>query len=125
MSIPSGGSTPITLTFVDGTQTPPTPQTPPVGDGSGLVVTITTDNALVTIGAVTQSGDTATATATAGDTSVDVPFNYTATVANSSGADLTDDDGTTPFVQPAALASTVTASVTPPAQATTAILSEG
>jgi len=125
MSIPSGGSTPITVSFVDGTVTPPTPQAPPKGDGSGLVVTITTDNALVTIGAVTSSGDTASATATAGDTATDVPFNYSATVANASGVALLDDDGVTAFVQPAALASSVTASVTPPAQATTAVLTEG
>lgn len=125
MSIPSGGTTPVTLTFVDGTTTPPTPQPAPTGDGSGLVVTIAADNPVVTIGAVTLSGDTATATATADAVTVDTPFNYSATVANTSGAPLVDDDGVTPFIQPAGLASSVTAAAPPPAQATTAVLSEG
>ena len=124
MSIPSGGTTPVAVTFVD-SSTPPVPQAPPTGDGSGLVVTLSADNPVVTISALTLSGDAYTGTATAGDVSVDTPFNYTAVVANTSGAPLLDDDGTTPFVQPAALASSVTAAVVPPSQATTAVISEG
>lgn len=122
MSIQSGGTTPVTLTFVDASGAT---QSPPTGDGSGLEVTISTDNAVVTVDTPTASGDTYVATATAGDVTTDTPFNYTAVVANTSGAALLDNDGVTAFVQPVALASSVLAPVTPPAQATTAVLSEG
>jgi hypothetical protein len=68
---------------------------PPKGDGSGLVVTFASDNPNVTIGTATASGDTATAPITGTEA-----FNLSAVVANTSGAPLLDDDGTTPFNQP-------------------------
>jgi hypothetical protein len=111
-----GSTETVTLTFVDaaGTAT-----APPKGDGSGLVVTIDSDTAAVaTVGPTSASGDTAVATATGVSAGT---FNYTATVANTSGVALVDDDGTTAFVQPSALAESVTAP--PPPQATTATLS--
>ena len=121
MPVQVGATEPVTLTFVDGAVTPPTDQSPPTGDGSGLVVTIASDNtAVATVGAVTASGDTAVASVTGVSAG---SYNLTATVANTSGAALLDNDGVTPFVQPSPLADTVTAP--PPAQATTAVLSVG
>jgi hypothetical protein len=100
-------------TFTDATGTT---ATPPAGDGSGLLVTFASDNPTVTIGVATESGDTFTAAITGTDA-----FNLSATVANTSGAPLVDDDGTTPFIQPSPIA--VPSSTPPPAQATTAVLS--
>jgi hypothetical protein len=100
------------LTFVDGSGTT---QSPPTGDGSGLVVTFASDNPAVTLGAATGSGDTATAPITG-----TAAFNLSATVANTSGVPLLDNDGVTPFIQPSSIP---VAAVTPPAQATTAVLS--
>jgi hypothetical protein len=85
---------------------------PPPGDGSGLVVTFASDNS-----AVATVGTAATSTDAAGNTTYETPivpvaegsFNLSATVANTSGAALTDADGTTAFVQPSPLAVTVTA----------------
>jgi hypothetical protein len=77
---------------------------PPTGDGTGLVVTLTSDNpATAAVGATTEGVDAAgnpqySAPLTFG---VDGSFNAGATVANQSGAPLVDNDGTTPFVQPA------------------------
>jgi hypothetical protein len=86
---------------------------PPTGDGSGIVVTFSSDNPAVTIGAATASGDTATAPITGS-----AAFNLSAVVANTSGAPLLDNDGKTPFVQPSPVA---VAASTP--QTTTAVLS--
>jgi hypothetical protein len=116
MPIEVGSTQTVTLTFEDASGNP---AAPPTGDGSGIDVTITSDNAAVaTVGPVTASGDTATATGTGVSAG---SFNYVGVVSNTSGAALVDDDGTTAFVQPANLAETVTAP--PPAQATTAVLS--
>jgi hypothetical protein len=85
-----------TLTFIDsasGSQEPP-----PNGDGSGLVVTFSSDNPNVTLGSSTANGDTVTAPITGTEA-----FNLSAVVANSSGVDLLDNNGD-PFVQPAPLA---------------------
>lgn len=96
---------------------------PPAGDGSGLVVTLASDNsAVATVGATTQGTDANgnveyTAPLTFG---TDGTFNASATVANTSGADLLDDDGTTAFVQPASVAVSVAAG-----QATTGTVTEG
>jgi len=96
---------------------------PPTGDGSGLVVTLTSDNAAVaTVGSTTAGTDANgnaeyTAPLTFG---VDGTFNGGATVANTSGAALLDDDGVTAFVQPATTSVTVAAG-----QATTGTVTEG
>jgi len=100
------------LTFTDAAGAP---IAPPTGDGSGLDVTFASDNAAVTVGKASASGDTATAPITGTEA-----FNLSATVANVSGAPLLDNDGTTPFVQPSPIA---VAATTPPDQATTAVLS--
>lgn len=102
-----------TLTFTDDTGAA---AAPPTGDGSGLVVTFASDNPAVTVGAATAEGDTATAEITGTDA-----FNLSATVANTSGAPLLDDDGTTAFVQPPTLA--VAATTPPVPQAVTGVLS--
>jgi hypothetical protein len=116
MPLEVGATETVTLTFTDAAGAA---AAPPKGDGTGIVVTIETDNVnIASVGATTASGDTAVATATGvavGD------FNYTATVANTSGAALVDDDGTTAFVQPSPLADSVVAP--PPPQATGAELS--
>jgi hypothetical protein len=88
---------------------------PPTGDGSGLVVTFASDNPAVTIGTAVGAGDTATAPITGTEA-----FNLSATVANTSGAPLLDDDGVTPFVQPSPIP---VAATTPPDQAVTGVLS--
>ena len=103
-------ATTATLTFVDSTGAP---AAPPNGDGSGLIVTFSSDNVAVTVGAAVSSGDTATAPITGTDA-----FNLSAVVANTSGAELLDNDGVTPFVQPSPIA---VPAVVP--QATTATLS--
>jgi cytoskeletal protein RodZ len=85
---------------------------PPPGDGSGLVVVIGSDN-----GAVATVGPTDSATDSAGNGNyvatvtpvAEGTFNLTASVANSSGAPLTDADGTTAFTQPANLEVTILA----------------
>jgi len=107
-------ATEATLTFVvDPSATPLVPGPPPNGDGSGIVVTFSSDNPAVTLGAATASGDTATASITGTDA-----FNLSAVVANVSGAELFDNDGTTPFVQPSPIP---VAASTP--QTTSAVLS--
>jgi hypothetical protein len=103
------------LTFADGGGDP---AAPPAGDGSGLVITFSSDNPAVTIGAATPSGDTATAPITGTEA-----FNLSAVVANVSGVPLLDDDGSTPFDQPSTIP--VAATTPPPPQAVTAILSVG
>ena len=105
----------LTLTYVDDTGAPaPAPK----GDGSGLVVTFSSDGT-TTVGAGVASGDTVVAPLTVvDDGSVS---NLTAIVANNSGTALVDDDGTTPFIQPPAFAFTAPPAP-PPAQATTATL---
>jgi hypothetical protein len=125
---PPGGPMPLTvdstgqsliLTFEDdhGDAT-----APPSGDGSGLVVTLTSDNpSVASVGTAVQGTDAAgnvnySAPLTFG---VDGSFNAGATVANTSGAALLDDDGVTPFVQPASVPVTVAAG-----QATTGDVSE-
>lgn len=77
---------------------------PPQGDGSGIVVTFSSDNAAVASLAnpVGVAGSDANglpqflAPLTFGE---DGSFNLSAEVSNVSGAPLVDDDGTTPFVQ--------------------------
>jgi hypothetical protein len=108
-------ATTAVLTFVDATGTP---ISPPTGDGSGLVVTFESDNPTVTIGTATGSGNEATATITGTDA-----FNLSATVANTSGAPLLDNDGVTPFVQPSPIAVAASTPPPPPDQAITAVLS--
>jgi len=98
------------LTFTDSSGNP---TAPPKGDGSGLVVTFESDNAAVSIGIAVATGDTATAPITGTEA-----FMLSATVANTSGAPLLDDDGSTPFIQPQPIS--VAAGV---AQAVTAVLS--
>lgn len=98
------------LTFADASGNP---VAPPKGDGSGLVVSFASDNAAVSVGAAVASGDTATAPISGTEA-----FTLSATVANSSGAPLLDDDGTTPFVQPVSISVPAAA-----AQAVTAVLS--
>lgn len=115
MPLEVGGTTTATLTFQDANGNP---ATPPKGDGSGLDVAFTSDNeAVATVGPATASGDTATATVTGVSAG---SYNLSAVVSNTSGVALVDDDGTTPFVQPTAVAESVTAP--PPPQATTAVI---
>lgn len=106
-------ATTAVLTFTQSDDTTPGP--PPKGDGSGIVVTFSSDNPAVTLGAATAgpTGDTAQAAITGTDA-----FNLSAVVANSSGATLLDDDGVTAFEQPSPIA---VAASTP--QTTTAVLS--
>jgi hypothetical protein len=116
LSTRSGGNmaTEAVLTFTLSDDVTPGP--PPKGDGSGIVVTFASDNPAVTLGNATGAGNTATAPITGS-----AAFNLSALVANVSGAPLLDDDGATPFVQPAPVA--VAAAAPPPAQTTTAVLS--
>ena len=115
MSIEVGATGPATLTFDDASGNP---AAPPTGDGSGLVVTITSsDVTIATVGPVSASGDTATAEVTAVAVGT---YTLSATVANTSGVELFDDDGTTAFVQPSSVTGTVTAAPVP--QAVTATL---
>jgi hypothetical protein len=76
---------------------------PPQGDGSGVVVSFASDNPEVVSGfGATSVGvdDNGNAEYTASPTVVaDGTYNLTATVANTSGAPLVDDDGSTAFVQ--------------------------
>jgi hypothetical protein len=117
-----GGTMPITvgatddvdtITFVDASGNP---QAPPPGDGSGLTVTVTSsDDTVVTVGTATASGDTAVVPLTP---VAPGSFTLSCVIANTSGAELFDADGTTPFVQPADVSDTVVAAPAP--QATTA-----
>ncbi len=96
----------------------------PAGDGSGIVVTFVSDDEAVASLAnpVGVAGTDAAglpeylAPLTFG---VDGTFNLSAVVSNTSGAPLVDDDGTTPFVQSAAVAVPVAGG-----QATTGTTSE-
>jgi len=110
----------LELDFTDATGTD---QAAPSGDGSGLVVTFSSDG-------TTSVGSAVAGTNSAGFVNYIAPLtvvddgsvsNLTAVVANTSGAALLDNDGVTPFVQPPAFA--FTAPAAPPAQATTATLS--
>lgn len=96
---------------------------PLTGDGSGIVVSFSSDNPAVVSGyddAVQGVDANGTPQWTANPTVVaDGSFNLSATVANTSGADLTDNDGTTEFVQPAAVPVTFAAG-----QASTGVTSE-
>jgi hypothetical protein len=98
-------------TFTDATGAP---IAPPTGDGTGLVVTFASDNPAVTLGPTVYVGDTATAPIIG-----TAEFNLSALVANTSGAPLLDNDGTTPFVQPVPIS---VAATTPVDQAVTAVL---
>lgn len=97
---------------------------PPQGDGSGIVVTFSSDNPSVASLAnpVGVAGTDAnglpqfTAPLTFG---VDGTFNLSAEVTNESGAALVDDDGTTAFVQAPPVAVPVAGG-----QATTGTVSE-
>lgn len=89
------------------------PTTAPAGDGSGVTVNLTSDNP-----AVAAVGETQPTTADANGNPVwqapltfgaDGSFNAGAVVANTSGAPLVDDDGTTAFVQPATVSIPVAA----------------
>jgi len=111
--------TTLELDFTDGS----TDQAAPTGDGSGLVVTFSSDGTTSVGSAVAGTNSAGFVNYTAPLTVVDdgSVSNLTAVVANTSGAALLDNDGVTPFVQPPAFA--FTAPAAPPAQATTATLS--
>jgi hypothetical protein len=114
-----GGTMPdLTLTFVDATGTP---AAPPKGDGTGVVVTGSSDGT-TSVGAFALGTDPDTVVAPLTVVDDGTVSNLTAIVANVSGAELLDDDGVTPFVQPPAFAFTAPAPP-PPAQAVTATLS--
>ena len=108
----------LTLTFVDDTGAP---ASPPKGDGSGLTVTGASDGT-TSVGAFAPGTDPNTYVAPLTVVDDGTVSNLTAVVANTSGAALVDDDGTTSFVQPPAFAFTAPAPP-PPAQAVTATLS--
>lgn len=99
----------IVLSFEDDKNDP---TGPPPGDGSGLVVTFSSDTPTVATVGTAVAG-----TSAAGLGTYEAPvtpvaegsFNASAVVANTSGAALTDADGTTPFVQPTAIAVPVSA----------------
>jgi hypothetical protein len=95
---------------------------PPPGDGSGLVVDITSTG-VITLGAAELVTDPAGVVPAYYAAPISITgageFTLSATVANTSGAALTDADGTTPFVQPAPLTDTVAVG-----QATGATLSD-
>jgi hypothetical protein len=120
MPLTVGGTTTATLGFVDSAGAA---AQPPKGDGSGLVVTYTSDNeAVATVSAAALGADaagngnyTATVTGVSAGT-----YNLGATVLNTSGAALEDDDGVTGFIQPAPVSESVTASTA--SQATTAVI---
>ena len=88
---------------------------PPTGDGSGITVAFASDNPAVTFGTYAGTADTVSAPIVGTEA-----FNLSATVANTSGAPLLDNDGVTPFVQPSSIA---VAATTPVDQAVTAVLS--
>ena len=116
-----GGTMPdLTVTFRPATGAPDE-AAPPKGDGSGVVVTGSSDGT-TTVGAFALGTDPDTVVAPLTVVDDGTVSNLTAIVANTSGAELFDDDGTTPFVQPPAFAFTAPAPP-PPAQAVTATLS--
>jgi hypothetical protein len=94
----------IVLSFEDDKNDP---TQPPAGDGSGLVVTPSSDNtAVLNLGAPVPAQDAN------GNGVYNIPVvqpltegsaNVSAQVANQSGAPLMDADGVTPFVQPTAI----------------------
>ena len=96
----------------------------PAGDGSGITISFSSDNPAVVSGfdaSVPGVDANGAAQWTANPTVVaDGTYNLSATVANTSGATLMDDDGVTAFTQPAAIAVTLAAG-----QATTGTVSEG
>lgn len=106
-------STMATTAILTFTTASGTPNPPPTGDGSGIEVNFTSDNPAVTLGAATLSGNTATAPITGTEA-----FNLSASVANTSGVALVDNDGVTPFIQPTAIPVAAVAE-----QTTTAVLS--
>lgn len=115
MPLTVGGTTTATLTFNDANGDA---AAPPTGDGSGLTVTFnSSDVTVATVGPATLDATvyTATVTGVAAGT-----YSLNAAVENTSGAALTDDDGTTPFVQPAPVSETVGAAAA--GQATTAVI---
>jgi hypothetical protein len=115
MPLTVGGTTTATLTFnaADGSVV-----APPKGDGSGLTVTWnSSDVTIASVGPAVLAGETYTTEVTgvaAGS------YSLNAAVENTSGAPLLDDDGSTPFVQPASASGTVGAAA--PAQAVTATI---
>jgi len=115
-----GSMSTLELDFTDATGTD---QAAPSGDGSGLVVTFSSDGTTTVGSAVAGTNSAGFVNYTAPLTVVDdgSVSNLTAVVANTSGAELLDNDGVTPFVQPPAFA--FTAPSPPPAQATTGVLS--
>ena len=116
MPLTVGGTTTATLTFVDASGAT---ATAPKGDGSGLVVAFTSSAPdIATVDAATLNSD-GTYTATVTGVAVG-SYSLGASVANSSGVALVDDDGTTAFVQPAEVGGEVTASEAN--QATTATI---
>lgn len=109
----------LTLDFVDaaGASAPA-----PTGDGSGLVVTFATDGTS-TVGAAvagTDASGNVNYSTTITDADDGTTSNLSAVVANTSGAALMDDDGTTAFIQPPSVV--FTASSAPSTQATTGVL---
>ena len=88
------------------------PTGPPAGDGSGLTVTFASDDA-----AVATPGTAVAGTDAAGNVNYEAPiavsaegsFGLSCVVGNASGAELLDDDGTTPFVQPQSITVPVSA----------------
>ena len=88
---------------------------PPTGDGSGITVAFASDNPAVTFGTYAGTADTVSAPIVGTEA-----FNLSATVTNTSGAPLLDNNGVTPFVQPSSIA---VAATTPVDQAVSAVLS--
>lgn len=99
------------------------PAAAPQGDGSGIAVSFSSDNPSVVsgYGPTSESADAnGYPVYTAEPTVVgDGSFNLSASVVNTSGAPLVDDDGSTPFTQPSAVPVSLAAG-----QATTGTVSE-
>lgn len=95
----------------------------PQGDGSGIAVSFASDNPSVVSGfgptEVSQDANGYPAYTASPTVVADGTYNLSATVANTSGAPLVDDDGSTAFTQPSAVAVTLAAG-----QATTGQVSE-
>ena len=115
MPVDVGGTTTATTVFQDNNGDP---AAAPTGDGSGLSVTYNvSDITIATVGPATLQGDgsyQATITGVAEGT-----YTLNTAVENTSGIALLDDDGATPFIQPAAVDGTVGAA--PAGQAVTAV----